>query len=596
MQAVQLLRGQGGWPLNVFCLPDGRPFFGGTYFPPDRRMGMPSWTEVLESVAAAYRDRREDIAQQAGKLVESLGKATTLAPAEATPDATESLHTTASEIMEAYDPHHGGFGGAPKFPQPFFPRLLLHYAHAAADERAREQALFTLRKMAEGGMYDQLGGGFHRYSVDAEWLVPHFEKMLYDNALLAPLYLDAARLTEDPFYARIAEETLDYLLRDMRSPEGAFYSSTDADSEGEEGKYFVWTPADTERLLGPDDAPVFDRYYDVSELGQLRGQVHPAPDGERGGRRQTGKGGPLRTSRRSWRAGARLSWPNAPPGSRRRPIPRSSWLGTAWRSTRWRRVARTLAAPRFLEKPPSRPPPSFSTRYGPTAGSSASTRADAASVPAFLEDYAAFADALLSLHEATGDERWFGEALSLGQEMLAKFWDEAGGGFFTAGSDNEALITRSKPASDGATPSGNSHAAKVLARLYALTREGKFADRLEATARAHALILARAPTMMPLLVTTLDWLQRHQTVTVVGDPDSADTQALLRAVRDGYFPTLALTQRVPGAPTQVPQLDGKEPRDGVATAYVCHGFTCSLPVTTPDALLALLAEGTPAAG
>ncbi len=594
MQAVQLLRGQGGWPLNVFCLPDGRPFFGGTYFPPDRRMGMPSWTEVLESVAAAYRDRREDIAQQAGKLVESLGKATTLAPAEATPDATESLHTTASEIMEAYDPHHGGFGGAPKFPQPFFPRLLLHYAHAAADERAREQALFTLRKMAEGGMYDQLGGGFHRYSVDAEWLVPHFEKMLYDNALLAPLYLDAARLTEDPFYARIAEETLDYLLRDMRSPEGAFYSSTDADSEGEEGKYFVWTPADTERLLGPDDAPVFDRYYDVSEPGNFEGKsiLHPTASVEDVANWQGRSAEDVAALLARGRAALLAE------RATRIPPATDTKIIVAWNGMAIDALAQggaTLAAPRFLEAAEQAATFLLDT-LRPDGGLFRIYAGRRASVPAFLEDYAAFADALLSLHEATGDERWFGEALSLGEEMLAKFWDEAGGGFFTAGSDNEALITRSKPASDGATPSGNSHAAKVLARLYALTREGKFADRLEATARAHALILARAPTMMPLLVTTLDWLQRHQTVTVVGDPDSADTQALLRAIRDGYLPTLALTQRVPGAPTQVPQLDGKEPRDGVATAYVCHGFTCSLPVTTPDALLALLAEGTPAAG
>ena len=597
MQAVQLLRGQGGWPLNVFCLPDGRPFFGGTYFPPDRRMGMAAWPEVLEAVSQGFRERRDQVVEQAGELVRHLATPVAAEPATETPDATAALAGGASAVMATFDERQGGFGGPPKFPQPYLLRLLLQYGHATGDQRARDQALFTLRKMAEGGIYDQLGGGFHRYSVDAQWLVPHFEKMLYDNALLVPLYLDAWRLSGDDFHARIARDTLDYLLRDMRSPEGAFYSSTDADSEGEEGKYFVWTPDDTARLLGADDADLFDRYYGIAPHGSFEGRsiLHPTmsvADVANWYQKTEQEAAAILERGRATLLAERAT--RVPPPTDTKVI--ASWNGMALDALAL--GGAVLDEPRFTEAAEAAATFLLQTLRSDNALSR--IYADGrASITAFLEDYAGLADGLLTLYEATGNERWFLEARALGEEMLAKFWDPERGGFFTTGSDNEALITRYKPTHDGATPSGNSHAARLLARLYALTGDGVFADRFEATAKAHALILAQAPTMMPLLVTSLDWVQRHQTVALVGDPASPEARALRDVVRGGYFPTAVLAQRPleghTAAATAVPQLEGKEPLHGAPAAYVCRGFSCSAPVTTPDALADLLrAPVTPA--
>ena len=590
MQAVQLLRGQGGWPLNVFCLPDGRPFFGGTYFPPERRMGMPSWPEVLEAVGQGFRDRRSQVDEQAEELVRHLHAPASMKPAAETP-AAAVLASGARAVMDTFDARWGGFGGPPKFPQPYLLRLLLQHAAANDDQQASDQALFTLRKMAEGGMYDQLGGGFHRYSVDGQWLVPHFEKMLYDNALLVPLYLDAWRLSHDEFHARIARESLDYLLREMRSPEGVFYSSTDADSEGEEGKYFVWTPDETVRLLGTEEAEIFDRYYGVSPHGSFEDKsiLHPTMSVEAVAKwyqkDETDAAAIIERGRATLlaeRAG------RVPPATDTKVI--ASWNGMAIDALA--QGGAVLGEPRFTAA--AEAAAAFLMEALRSAdGLSRIYARGRASIPAFLEDYAALADGLLTLYEAGGDERWFVEARALAEEMLAKFWDEENGGFFTTGRDNEALITRFKPAHDGATPSGNSHAAKVLARLYALTGESLFVDRFEATARAHALLLERAPTAMPLLVTSLDWLRRHQTVALVGDPVSPAARALGDVVRRDYHPTAVLAQRAldaTGAPaaTQVPQLAGKELVDGGPAAYVCQGFSCSAPVTDPRELSELL--------
>ena len=270
MEAVQLIHGQGGWPLNVFCTPEGLPFYGGTYFPPQGRQGMPGWPEVLVSVAKAFHEQPENVAKQGQQIVERIESRAVAFDDGRVPGAAESFDLAAKAVMENFEPKHGGYGNAPKFPQPYFLSLLMQRAVALDDEKARTQALFTLRKMAEGGMYDQLAGGFHRYSVDAQCLVPHFEKMLYDNALLPPIYLDAARLTGEPFYARVAEETLDYLVREPRTPEGAFYASTDADSEGVEGKYFVWSQAEVDEVVG-EDAAIFRGYYDVTPGGNFEG-------------------------------------------------------------------------------------------------------------------------------------------------------------------------------------------------------------------------------------------------------------------------------------------------------------------------------------
>ena len=592
MEAVQLLRGQGGWPLNVFCLPDGRPFYGGTYFPPVGRTGLPAWPEVLEAVAEAYRERREALVSQADQLLAQLGRPADAPSDVQLPPPAALLRRTAETIMSTYDPEHGGYGGAPKFPQPFFLALLLQHASSHNDSPAREQVLFTLRKMADGGIYDHLGGGFHRYAVDARWLVPHFEKMLYDNALLSPLYLDAARLSGDPFFRRVAVETLDYLLRDMRTPEGGFYASTDADSEGEEGTYFLWSLAEVQQHLGPDEAALFARYYDISEHGNFEGRniLHPQMTVAEVARwhqrpEQDVEALLARGRERLWQQRAT----RVPPATDTKVI--VAWNGLAIDALA--KGGAVLDEPRFLAAAEQaarflldtmRPNGSLQRIY---AGGRAS-------VPAFLEDYAALADGLISLYEATGNERWFVAARQLADEMIAKFWDEADGGFFTTGRDNEELVTRSKPRYDGATPSGNSHAARLLARLYALTADGALADRLERMTATFSAVLDRAPTTMPLFVATLDWLQQHRSVALVGAPDAPASHDLLRAVWEGKPASTIVMRKAPGAESQVPQLHGKEAVDGRPTAYVCHGFACSAPVQTPAALAALLQDDLPA--
>ena len=598
MEAVQLMRGQGGWPLNVFCLPDGRPFFGGTYFPPVARQGMPSWLQVLDSVAAAYRERRADLEGQAAQIVAHLEQAPgPLEPGEERADPAAARRAAVAQIMKSYDKRFGGFGGAPKFPQPFFLALVLQHAVADNHPLARDQVLATLRQMAEGGIYDQLAGGFHRYSVDERWLVPHFEKMLYDNALLVPLYLDAARLSGDSFFSRVAEETLDYLLREMRTPEGAFYASTDADSEGEEGKYFVWSLDEVTALLG-DDAPLFARYYDVSEEGNFEGRniLHPRmPLAQAAAWYQQEEEAAAETL-----AGARATLLKARAG--RVPPATDTKVIVAWNGMAIDALARggaILDAPRFIDA--AREAAAFLLETmrpsGDAGGLLRIFAGGRASVPGFLEDYAGLADGLLSLYEATGEERWFVEARQIADAMLTRYWDRDAGGFFTTGSRNETLVSRKKPTYDGATASGNSQAARVLARLYAMTGDGLYADRLEAMAGAFGVILTRAPVMMSGFVAALDWLDRHQAVAIVGDDADPATQALVRAVWDGPpGPTLVM-RHAPAAGREesaVPQLQGKTPLDGAPAAYVCHGFACSAPVTTPEALRGLLASDLPA--
>ncbi len=598
MDAVQLMRGQGGWPLNVFCLPDGRPFFGGTYFPPVARQGMPSWRQVLDSVAAAYRERRDDVEGQAGQIAAHLEQAPgALEPGAERADPAAARRAAAAQIMKSYDKQFGGFGGAPKFPQPFFLALLLQHAVADNHTHARDQVLTTLRRMAEGGVYDQLAGGFHRYAVDERWLVPHFEKMLYDNALLVPLYLDAARLSGDPFFSRIAAETLDYLLREMRTPEGAFYASTDADSEGEEGKYFVWSLDEVTALLG-DDAPLFARYYDVTETGNFEGRniLHPRmPLAQAGAWHQVEEEAAAETlaAARATLLAARAQ--RIPPATDTKVI--VAWNGMAIDALA--RGGAVLDAPRFIDAARAAATFVLATMCPPDDGSGLLRifAGGRASVPAFLEDYAALADGLLSLYEATGEERWFVEARRIADAMLTRYWDRDAGGFFTTGSRNEALVSRKKPTYDGATPSGNSQAARVLARLYALTGDGLYADRLEAMAVAFGVILTRAPVMMSGFVAALDWLDRHQAVAVVGDDADPATRALVRTVWQGPPGPTVVMPHSPGrdgAESAVPQLRGKAPMEGAPAAYVCHGFACSAPVTTPEALRDLLASDPPA--
>ena len=592
MDAVQMMHGHGGWPLNMFCTPDGEPFFGGTYFPPRGRTGMPGWPDVLNGVARAWREQRAQVREQASQLARHLDLQVELAAEESSETPAELRARAVRALLQSKDARNGGFGGAPKFPQPAYLQLLLAHAldESAADaSAAREHLALTLRKMAASGIHDQLAGGFHRYAVDAIWLVPHFEKMLYDNALLIPLYLAACRLTGDPSFARTAERTADYLLEGLQAPDGAFFASTDADSEGEEGKYFVWTRDELFSLLDEADAEAAARVWGVDLAGNFEGKTilqlsQPPADAARFlGRSAEEVEASLERARAALLAERAV---RVPPATDTKII--TAWNGMAISALA--QAGAALDAPRFTDAAARAADFILANCCTDDGRLLRIHSAGKASVPAFIEDYAALADGLLSLYEATADERWFAGARALIDDACRLFWDDEHGAFFTVASDGEQLVAKRKPAQDGATPSGNALAARALARLYALTADGSYADRIEAMRAAFSAYLSKAPTMMGDFVSVLDWLPVHRAVALVGDPADPRLQAMRRLVLDGPPLPAVLMQRDPAAPTEIPQLADKPIHDRPA-AYVCRGMACSAPVFSPEDFAGLLQEG-----
>ena len=599
MDAQQMLHGHGGWPLNVFCTPDGRPFFGGTYFPPQRRTGMPGWTDVLQGINRAFREQREQVEQQATELTRHLNLRVELAGEELTESPAQVRSRAATALLEAADRTHGGFGGAPKFPQPYYLQLMVQQAldkSASNRNDAQRHLADSLRKMAEGGIYDQLAGGFHRYAVDQIWLVPHFEKMLYDNALLIPLYLDAHRLVGrpegDPLFARVARETADYLLNDLQTPEGAFYASTDADSEGVEGKYFVWTRDELHELLGDQDAEIAFRRWGVDVGGNWEGNsiLLAAQSPEDVARwldlPLTDVEESLARSRRTLleHRATRI-----PPATDTKII--AAWNGMAIDALA--RAGAVLDEPRFIDAAERAARFILDNMRSDDGALLRIHSAGRASVDAFVEDYAALADGLISLYESTGDEAWYAEASSMIDAMIERFWDHEGGGFFTVGREGEQLIAQRKPTQDGATPSGNSLAARALARIYALTADGRYADLIEAMRTAFSAYLSKAPTMLGLFVSVEDWLTDHRSIALVGPADNDELTRMRRALWTGEPRPMVIMQRTLEA-TAVPQLSDKLPQNGEPTAYACQAFACSAPVHTAGDLRRILQEPLPA--
>ena len=588
MDAQQMLHGHGGWPLNVFCTPDGRPFFGGTYFPPQRRTGMPGWTDVLQGITQAFREQRDKVEQQATELTRHLNLRVELAGEELTESPAQVRSRAATALLQAADHTHGGFGGAPKFPQPFYLQLMVQQAlDASASNRndAREHLARSLRKMAEGGIYDQLAGGFHRYAVDEIWLVPHFEKMLYDNALLIPLYLDAYRMADNAddaqLFARIARETSEYLLEGLQTPDGAFYASTDADSEGVEGKYFVWTRDELHELLDGQDAEIACRRWGVDVGGNWEGNsillAAQSPDDVARWLDLT----PAEVEASLVRSRRTLLEHRAtriPPATDTKII--AAWNGMAIDALA--KAGAVLDEPRFIDAAaraarfildnmrPNQPAEGGLLRIH---------SAGRASVDAFVEDYAALADGMISLYESTGDESWYAEARSIIDAMIERFWDHEGGGFFTVGREGEQLIAQRKPTQDGATPSGNALAARALARMYALTAEGRYADLIEAMRTTFSAYLSKAPTMLGLFVSVEDWLTDHRSVALVGSADDGELEQMRRDLWSGEPRPMVIMQRTQ-TETIVPQLSDKPQQDGRAVAYVCQAFACSAPLQT----------------
>ncbi|MBA2691542.1 MAG: thioredoxin domain-containing protein [Rubrobacter sp.] len=568
MSALQAMTQSGGWPMTVFLTPDGSPFYAGTYFPPAPRQGMPSFRQVLANLADAYENRREDVLKSAGSVREFL-EASTSAEMPKTTLRPELLDGAANSLLSQIDRQNGGFGGAPKFPQPMNLEVLLRHHHRTGDENALAAVELSLRKMAEGGIYDQIGGGFARYTVDAIWLVPHFEKMLYDNALLTRLYLEAYQATGNAFYGRIAAETLDYILRDMTNPEGGFYSAEDADSEGVEGKFYVWTPDEIKEVLDPEEADLAIRYWGVSEAGNFEGKniLNVAGGTEEPEGIEDIKAKLLEARSERVR-----------PGLDDKAL--AAWNGMMLRSLAL--AARVADREDFLEA--AQKNAAFLAEKMKSGGRLLRSYKDGeARINGYLEDYAMVADGLLAVYEADGDIRWLREAAALADAMSALFWDEERGAFYDTPEDHEKLVTRPRDVYDNATPSGNSVAAEVLLRLALLLDRSDYRDRAEAVLEGLSGAMEKVPGGFGRALCALDFhLGRPREVAIVGEPGADDMKALVDAVYSAYLPNRVVALAAPGdeeAASVAPLLEEKAMLDGRAAAYVCEGYVCQSPTS-----------------
>ena len=586
MTFVQLTTGRGGWPMTVFLTPDKLPFFGGTYFPPQPRYGMPSFQQLLISIAEAYRDRRDEVLTSASDMLGELRRASIVSTGSA--PLSEELSDAAFEnFSRSFDAKNGGFGGAPKFPPSMSMEFLLRYWKRSGKARALEMVQLTAHKMAEGGIYDHLGGGFHRYSVDAVWLVPHFEKMLYDNAQLIRVYLHLYQITKDEFFKRIAVETLDYINREMLDPSGGFYSTQDADSEGEEGKFFVWTPAEVESILGESDAQVFNFFYDVSEDGNFEGKnilnVRFTVDAAAKALKLDPDeiGATLRRGRQVlFEAREKRVKPH-----------RDEKVLTAWNGlmlAAFAEAAAVLDNQAYLDI--AKRNADFLLNELRRDGRLLRTwKAGTSKLDAYLEDYANLADGLLELFQISGDLKYLAEARALADAMIDRFWDKEDGGFYFTADDHEELIVRNKDFTDNATPSGNSVAADVMLKLVKITGEESYERHATKVLTIAAGPARRYPQGFGRALAAMEFaLMSTREIVLVDD----NAGSLAREVWSRFIPNKVVLQTDADhrIETDLPLLEGRSPIDGKATAYVCENFVCNRPVTDPAALGSQLDE------
>ncbi len=605
MEAVQAMTGHGGWPMTVFLTPEGKPFYGGTYFPPTPRQGMPGFRQVMLAIAEAWRERRRELESAGERLADALNRSAALQAAE-TPLNQQVLDRAVQALLRTHDRFNGGFGDAPKFPQPMNLDFLLVAYERTHDPALLQAVTHTLTKMAWGGIYDQLGGGFHRYSTDDLWLVPHFEKMLYDNAQLARTYLHAWQVTGNPLFRRIVEETLDYVMREMTDPAGGFYSAQDADSEGEEGKFFLWRPAEVTARLGEEDARLFSAYYGVTARGNFHESgpdaniLHIQRDAavvaadlgvsverlmaavERGRKvlfeARTQRIAPDRDDKVLAEWNGLMLHAFAEAGA---VLDRPDYVVTARRAARFLLNAMIQeAGSRTLEAE------SRDTQLPASGLRLYRTYKDGrAHLNAYLEDYAAVALGLVALYQVTFEQEWLEAAAALAQTIEANFRDPARGGFFQTSYDHETLVARRKDFIDSAIPSGNSLAAELFLRLSRLL------DRPEGVADAEGILqvmadaMSQQPGAFGRLLSALElYLHPGVEIALVGDPAAAETRALLAEVYARFLPNsvialAALTDE--GSRGLIPLLADRGMVGGRPTAYVCRNYVCNLPVTQP---------------
>ncbi|MDE2975041.1 MAG: thioredoxin domain-containing protein [Gemmatimonadota bacterium] len=587
MRAVQAMTGHGGWPLTAFLTPAGTPYHGGTYFPPEPRHGMPSFRQVLAAAARAYRSRRGDVAEAGARLTEVLRRSATEPQPESgrfEPGDGRIFEHAVSAAGRTFDPANGGFGGAPKFPQPDFLDFLLRTG--GPESRGVSMAVHTLSRMAAGGIRDHCGGGFHRYSVDARWLVPHFEKMLYDNALIARA-LTRAHLLGARHLGPVAEETLDYVLEDLSSPEGAFFSARDADSEGEEGAFYLWTPAEVRDVLGSGAARLLSRVYDVSKAGNFEGRniLHLPHDLDAVARREG-----IGRSELDGRLKESLAALKVRRAGRPEPL-RDDKVLTSWNGFAIRALAEAGPA---LGRPDYTRAAARAARFlldamRPAGRLMRVFAGGRAHVEGFLEDHGALGNACLSLYEATLDARWLAHASRIADAAVARFWSPAEQLFHDAPADGEELLVRPRDIMDNATPSGNSLAVELLARSAALTGSAEHRGIAEAVLARERGTMERYPSAVGRLLTAAI---SHETprleVTLVGPPGRV-AGMLDRAHRHPH-PNRLVAGGDPGNPAiaALPAMEGRADRPG--EAFVCLGTACQEPASSPSALDAALAR------
>ncbi|MFN2387555.1 MAG: thioredoxin domain-containing protein [Thermoanaerobaculia bacterium] len=583
MAAVQTMTGSGGWPLSLFLFPDGKPFYGGTYFPPGDRYGRPGFLTLLASIARAWKTRRTELAKSARELFAHLEAGHAIAASgEVGPGVLESA---ARALSASFDEVHGGFDGAPKFPPAMRLELLIRYWLRTGEPRARTIVETTLTRMAEGGMYDHVGGGFHRYSVDARWLVPHFEKMLYDNALLARAYLLASRAFDEPGYARTARETLDYLLREMTPDGGGFYAAQDADSEGEEGTFYVWDPESLEAAVGREDAALVAAHFGVTPEGNFEhGQTVLSVVrgvGELAAEFGLPEGRVAETIAsardRMYAVRSQRIWP----GTDEKLL--TDW--TAMAISAFSLGARLLGEPRY-ETAARRAADRILENCRDGAELLHREKDGAAGIPGFSSDYAFAIEAFLDLYEATFEPRYFRAALELQEAMDERFADPSGG-YYLAAAAHDGLILRPKESLDGATPSSNSVAAMNLLRLASFTGEAKYRDAAERLLESFAGYLTRAGLALPRMLCAVDYrFDAVREVVLSGERGRDDFESLRSAVFSSRRLNRVLAHADASATLAdvLPLVAGRQPEDGRALAYVCRNFACGLPTADPAQL------------
>ena len=614
MAATQAMTGSGGWPMSVFLTHDLEPFFAGTYFPPESEGGRPGFPDVLEAVQGAWTNDRERVRHTAGEITAFLERQTSARAGDAA--LPERLQEAAyNGFAIEYDSLFGGFGPAPKFPRPAALGFLMRYGHQTGDAHATEMAAQTLREMAEGGIRDHLGGGFHRYAVDRRWRVPHFEKMLYDQALLAVAFLEAYQLTADSLFADVARSTLDFVLREMTGPEGGFYSALDADSplpddpeEQGEGAFYVWARGEIDRLLGPEAAEVFRAHYGIEADGNVPLGPETDPEGELGGQNilyvvqpvdalAKRMGRPSEEIRQTLEAARqRLFEARA---DRPRP-PLDDKVLTAWNGLMMGAMAKAYAAlgdARYREAAEEAARFVLDTLYDEGAKTLQRRYRDGeAGLEAHLEDYAFFVQGLLDLYEAAPDIRWLTSAIGLTETLIDRFWDAEAGGFFETSEANPDVLLRMKEAYDGATPSGNAVAALDLLRLAQMTDNDDWHEKGEEAIAAFADHLRASPTALPQMLAAHDFSRTPtKQVVIAGRPEAADTRRMLRAVQRRFLPNKILLL-ADGAEGQarlarhLPFIESVRMKGGQATAYVCEDYVCQQPTTDVEVMVGLLEE------